>query len=372
MGQIYNMPTTASRQRTLKSAPTNIMARTYRNLHEKVCDYGTLFRAWERARRGKRLRGDVLAFSANVGENLLRLQDELASLAWQPGAYRSRVVYEPKQRTIHIAPFRDRIVHQALCAVIAPLFEETFIHDSYACRAGKGSHAAVDRLTQFLRRDNSTYVLKGDLSKYFESIPHGLIMRELEWRIADGAVLELLHRVLNSYQGDFVGPAGFGPRGLPIGNLTSQWFANIVGNCLDQHAKHELRCRHYIRYMDDWALVSGSKQELQGWLLEIQRLLANLGLVLNPKTRILTAKEGVPFLGYRVWPTHRRALRGNLVRGRRRLRDHLRAVDAGEMEGAAAVDSLRSWFAHLAHADTFRLRVSLWREARPILGRFIC
>ena len=126
------------------------------------------------------------------------------------------------------------------------------------------SHAAVDRLTQFLRRDNSTCVLKGDLSKYFESIPHGLIMRELEWRIADGAVLELLRRVLNSYQGDFVGPAGFGPRGLPIGNLTSQWFANIVGNCLDQHIKHELRCRRYIRYMDDWVLVSGSRQELQG------------------------------------------------------------------------------------------------------------
>jgi retron-type reverse transcriptase len=348
------------------------MTRTYTQLHAQVYDFSALYRAWERARRGKRLRGDVLAFSAEVGENLLQLQDELRGLTWRPGEYRERMVYEPKPRTIHVAPFRDRIVHQTLCATIAPLFEETFIHDSYACRVGKGSHAAVDRLTRFLRQHNSAYVLKGDLRKYFDSIPHGLIMRELEWRIADGAVLELLRRVLGSYTGDFDGPAGFGPRGVPIGNLTSQWFANIVGNCLDQHAKHELRCKRYIRYMDDFLLLSDSKEELRLWLGEIQRLLDNLGLVLNPTTRILNTAVGVPFLGYRVWPHHRRVLRANLVAGRRRMRRQLVDIDRGVVTGHSVIDSLRSWFAHLGHADTHRLRLSLWREARPSLRGYIC
>lgn len=347
------------------------MAKTYRNLHERIYGFAALYRAWERARRGKRYRDDVLAFGANLGENLLRLENELRDLTWRPGAYRQQTIWSPKPRLIHVAPFRDRIVHQSLCAMVAPLFEETFIYDSYACRVGRGSHAAVDRLTQFLRQDGSNYLLKGDLRKFFDSIPHGLIMRELEWRIGDGAVLELLRRVLASYQSDFQGPEGFGPRGVPIGNLTSQWFANIVGNCLDQHVKHELKCRRYVRYMDDFLLISDDKAQLQAWLNEIKRLLANLGLVLNPKTCITPTRLGVPFLGYRVWAGHRRVLRPGLVRGRRRMRWQLDLVESGAMVGTEAVHRLRSWFAHLRHADTYQLRKRLWGEARGVLLEYI-
>jgi len=347
------------------------MPKTYNGLHAQVYEFATLYEAWRRARRGKRTRPDVMEFSAHLGENLLELQAELKDLTWRPGEYRQRIVERPKRRIINVAPFRDRVVHQALCAVVTPLFEETFIHDSYACRTGKGSHAAVDRLTTFLRREGSTYVLKGDLSKYFDSIPHGLIMRELEWRIADGAVLELFRQVLGSYQTDFPGPPGFGPRGVPIGNLTSQWFANIVGNCLDQHVKHTLKCRRYIRYMDDFLLISDSKAELDAWLDEICKLLDGMGLVLNPKTRIVTAKAGVPFLGYRVWADHRRVLRPNVVAGRRKMRVHAKMVGRGRMNGYRAVESLRSWFAHLAHADTYGLRKSLWREVKITLGDYV-
>jgi retron-type reverse transcriptase len=347
------------------------MAKTYKHLHEQVYNFGALYEAWERARRGKRYRDDVLAFGARLGENLLTLENELRDLTWQPGAYRQQIIWSPKLRLIHVAPFRDRIVHQSLCAVVAPLFEETFIYDSYACRAGKGSHAAVDRLTQFLRQDGSSYVLKGDLRKFFDSIPHGLIMRELEWRIADGAVLELLRRVLASYQTDFQGPEGFGLRGVPIGNLTSQWFANIVGNCLDQHVKHELKCRRYVRYMDDFLLISDDKAQLRVWLKEIERLLANLGLVLNPKTAIMPTRLGVPFLGYRVWADHRRVLRPGVVRGRRRMRWQLELVKTGALAGVEAVNRLRSWFTHLKHADTYQLRKQLWGEARSVLEGYL-
>ena len=348
------------------------MTRTYRDLHEQVYNFEALYQAWERARQGKRYREDVLRFSGCLGENLLQLQTELHALTWQPGAYRERIIWEPKQRMIHIAPFRDRIVHQTLCAVIAPLFEETFIYDSYACRVGKGSHAAVKRLTDFLRKQGSAYVLCGDLRKYFDALPHGLIMRELEWRITDDAVLTLLRRVLASHASDFIGPPGFDPRGVPIGNLTSQWFANIVGNCLDQHVKHELKCRRYVRYMDNWLLVGESKDQLRAWLAEIERLLDGLGLVLNPKTQIVRAADGVPFLGYRVWADHRQVLRANVIRGRRRMRQQLIAVQHDELAGRQAVVSLRSWFAHLRHADSYRLRLALWREARSVLEKYLC
>ena len=348
------------------------MPKTYKHLYEQVTGFSALLAAYERARKGKRYRPDVLEFSARLGENLLGLQHELRSMAWRPGAYRTLVVQEKKRRQIHIAPFRDRVVHQALCAVFAPLFEETFISDSYACRLGKGTHAALDRLTAFLRKSDAAFVLSGDFSQFFSSIPHGLVMREVEWRIMDARMIETLERVLASFESEFRGNDGFAPRGLPIGNLTSQWFANMVGNCLDQHVKHELKCKRYIRYMDNWLLLSDSKEELRGWLGEIERLSAEIGLVINPKTQIIKTADGVPFLGFRVWSDHRKVLRENVTRGRRRLRAQLRQVAAGTKAPEVAMEELRSWFAHLEHGDTYRLRRSLWQTAKPTLGGATC
>ncbi len=348
-----------------------MMPTTYARLYKDICSFEQIYSAYERARLGKRYRQDVLEFSVRLGDNLLKLQGELCSFTWQPGPYREMIVHEPKPRMIRVAPFRDRIVHQALCAVIAPLFEETFLYDSYACRVGKGTHHAVDRLTAFLRKAGGNCILKGDLSKFFDSIPHGLIMRELEWRIADGQVLELCRKILGTYESSFEGPPGFGPRGVPIGNLTSQWFANIVGNILDQYIKHELRCKLYLRYMDDFLLIAVDKDTASRWLHGIQKLLDQTGLVLNPKTRIMPSAQGVPFLGYRIWADHRRVLRDNVVSGHRRMRRDIKNVRAGELDGSVAVDSLRSWFAHLAHADTYSLRKSLWNEARSTLEEYL-
>lgn len=343
------------------------MSKTYRHLYEQVYDFANLMAAHRRATKGKRYRPDVLSFSEALGENLVALQQDLRSMSWQHGPYQSRIVHEKKRRLIHTAPFRDRVVHQALCAVFAPLFEETFIADSYACRKGKGTHAALDRLTAFLRKEGSDYVLSGDFSKFFASIPHGLIMREIEWRIGDARMVEALRRVLASY-GEAARGDSFGLRGLPLGNLTSQWFANMAGNCLDQYVKHELRCSRYIRYMDNWLLLSESKSRLREWLCKIRRLSTEIGLAINPKTQIIKATDGIPFLGLRVWPDHRKVLRENITRGRRRLRAQLDDIEGGRVSPEDVLDSMRSWFAHLAHADTYGLRREIWKIASPALA----
>jgi retron-type reverse transcriptase len=366
---------THRRQRvaTRNLKPDSLMPHTYKYLFDQICEFSNLHAAYHRAAKGKRNRPDVISFTGNLGENLIALRDQLQSMEWQPGTYRKKVIHEPKERIIRIAPFSDRIVHQSLCSVIAPLFENTFIHDTYACRVGKGTHKAIDRLTQFLRRPGSNYILKLDLRKFFDSIPHGLVMRELEWRIADSRTLELCRRILTSYQADpSIFPAGFGPRGLPIGNLTSQWFANIVGSRIDYHVKHVLRCRYYARYMDDLVLLGSKQNVVKGWEDNLRSFIEEMGLVTNPKTCVFPTRIGVPFLGHKVWCGHRRILRPNVVAGRRRMRGLMAAVEREELPGGKAIESLRSWFQHLSHADSYRLRVALWREAKPILGGFLC
>lgn len=338
-------------------------------LWQHICTFDNLYLAYERARRGKRYRPEVLRYGARLGENLLALQDELVSLAWQPGAYQVRVVLEPKERIIRVAPFRDRVVHQAICCVMAPVFERGFIHDSYACREGRGTHRALDRLTSFLRRGGSAYVLNADVRKFFDSISHAVLRECLEHVIKDRELLTVLERIIASYAPETQEAGLHDPHGIPIGNLTSQWFANIVGNRIDHFAKHELGCRSYLRYMDNMLFLSDDKDELWEYQQRLTELLAGLGLVLNPKTTIAPTAQGVPFLGLRVFPDHRRVLRPNVVRGRRRMRGSLRALAGGEAQTAEVASSTTSWIAHLAHADTYRLRAALADEYEPYLGR---
>ena len=178
----------------------------------------------------------------------------------------------------------------------------------------------------------------------------------------------MCRRIIGSYQSDAsIFPAGFGPRGLPIGNLTSQWFANIVGSRIDHHVKHVLGCRHYARYMDDLILLGRDKETVQGWNSALAKLIAEMGLVINPKTRTFATRTGVPFLGHMVWADHRRILRPNVVGGRRRMRRVMERAGAGEVSVQKAEERLRSWFAHLSHADTHGLRRQLADEASAIL-----
>jgi RNA-directed DNA polymerase len=235
--------------------------KTYKNIFPTICSYDNLYFAWRAAARGKRTSPEVAAFEYALIDNLLRLEAELRQQRYRPGAYRHFRIRHPKPRRISAAPFRDRVVHHALVRQIEPIFEARFIHDCYACRVGKGTHAALDRCQQFARR--YPYVLQCDVVQFFPAVDH-TILRDILFRpIADEGARWLIGLVLDSGAGVlrdeydavyFPGDdllAALRPRGLPIGNLTSQFWANCYLNDLDHFVKRELKCPAYLRYVDD-------------------------------------------------------------------------------------------------------------------------
>ena len=241
------------------------------NLQEELCDWGNIRLAWQNASRGKRGRGATAAFEMLLADHLLELQNELNERTYQPGRYTSFHIHEPKKRLISAAPFRDRVVHHALCNITVPYFERLFIPDSYANQKGKGTHRALDRCTQFARRYK--YVLQCDVKQFFPGIDHAILRQTLENMLPDKSVLWSIDRILNSGRGVLSEEyemvyfpndnllAANRPRGLPIGNLTSQWWANCYLNPFDQFVKRELGCRAYLRYVDDVRRRKAAQEE---------------------------------------------------------------------------------------------------------------
>lgn len=333
--------------------------KTWKNLYGDICSFKNLLSAARKAQRGKRYRREIYTFNARLEENLVCLQRELESQSWQPGRYREFLVHDGKRRLICAAPYRDRVIHHALCNVIEPLFDRTFIHDSYACRKGKGTHAAADRYTRFSRR--AKYVLKCDLSRYFGSVRHDVLFSQLAKRIADGEVLWLLERVIRSWNDEgLLWPSG---RGIPIGNQTSQFFANVYLNDFDHWMKGEMSCRLYIRYVDDFVVLSDSKRFLHDLIPGIEARLSRLGLRLHAKKRsVARVSEGCDFMGYRIWPNHRRLRPENGHRFERKLRMLATDYRRGSKSREEVKASVMSWIGHARHADTWGLR-------RAMLGR---
>jgi RNA-directed DNA polymerase len=341
--------------------------KTYKNLYPQIYDFENLYQAYRKARRGKRKREQVYRFEFDLESNLLRLQGELANESYAPGEYTHFYVTTPKRRKISAAPFRDRVIHHALHRVIEPLFERHFIHDSYACRPGKGTHRALDRAQAFARR--YPYVLQCDLEKFFPSVDHVILQCLLARVIGDARCLRLCDRILASGAGVLAAEynmrwfpgddllAALRPRGLPIGNLTSQFWANVYLNPLDHFVKRELRCRAYLRYCDDFLLFAGDKKMLHCWKDEIISFLTTLRLTMHPrKSVVYPVGNGIPFLGFRLYPAHRRLKRVNLVAFRRRFRRLRRAYQRGEIPLERLTRSVQGWLAHAAHGNTWQLR----------------
>ncbi|MBD3216388.1 MAG: RNA-dependent DNA polymerase [Candidatus Lokiarchaeota archaeon] len=348
--------------------------KTYKHLYSQIYDFQNLYWAYRAARKGKRSRPAVAAFEFDMESNLLALQAELREQTYQPGAYTNFYIHEPKRRLVSAAPFRDRIVHHALCNVIEPIWEARFIHTSYACRKGKGTHAALDQCEHGVRQ--YTYAFHGDIVRYFASIDLEIMRELLARRIADRQVCGLIDRILESgadiqtseappvyFPGDDLF-AALRPRGLPIGNLTSQFFANVYLHELDKFAKHELRVRAYLRYMDDFVLFTDDKTQLHAWKAAIREFLADrLRLALHPrKSVIFPVKVGVDFCGFRIYPTHRRLRRSSIRRFVRRFRRQRAAYRRGDLTLEEVNTSVRSWIAHAAHGNTWRLRQRLFRD----------
>ena len=345
-----------------------------KNIYARICDFENIYEAYLEARKNKRYRYEVLRFSANLSENLISIQDALYEKTYKIGNYRQFVVSEPKKRLIMALQFRDRVVQWAIYRQLNPLLDRQFIEDSFACRAGKGTHKAIDRLQYWLRKIDRTckrwYCLKLDISKYFYRVDHAVLMQILERKIGDKNLLWLLERIINS-------DCAFGLSldaniadgadikrlmdvGMPIGNLTSQMFANLYLNELDQYVKHELRQHYYIRYMDDIIVLSDDKRELHEIKDKIARYLdEKLRLMLNRKTSIRPVCLGIEFVGFRVWATHRKLRKSSSKKLKRGLKYIKTQYAKGRKNLAQITPNIMSYFGILRHFNSYGLRVKI-------------
>jgi len=306
--------------------------KTYKNLFQKVCEFENLYNAYLKARRGKCDSPEVLRFIYNLENELLKLQRKLKNQTYKTGKYRNFIIFEPKERKISALPFRDRIVHHAICSVIVPIFEEKFIYDSYACRKGKGTHAGADRIQKFIRESNNNcYALKCDVSKYFPSVNHEILKQLIREKIADKKLLQLLDKIIDSSESENSTSSYSGEqKGIPIGNLTSQLFANIYLNKLDEYVKYELKIKYYIRYMDDFIILHESKQELHKIKEKVILFFASMRLTLHPKkANIFPITSGIDFLGYRIFNNYRLVRKSTVKRFLKNVKRKLKKYDSG-------------------------------------------
>jgi len=345
--------------------------KTHTHLYEAICSFENLLAAAKQAQKGKRYQENVGRFHANLEHELVSLRRELMEQSYLPGLYREFLVYEPKQRTISAAPYRDRVVHHALCSVIAPLFERTFIYDSYANRVGKGTHAAILRYQAFCRQNK--YALKCDVKKYFPAIDHQILKAEIRRTIACPDTLWLIDRIIDGSNEQeavidyFPGDDLFSPherrRGLPIGNLTSQFFANVYLNRFDHFVKETLRGRYYLRYVDDFVVLGNDKNWLWEIKSEMDAYLGQLRLRLHQhKCQIRRTDQGVTFLGFRVFPDFRLLRRGNILRMRRRMCRLQTQYAGGELSWGEVTRAVQGWLGHAGFGDTYRLRERLFAQ----------
>lgn len=330
--------------------------RTYGNLWPALTSRENLESAYGKARRGKRSPA-VLAFAEHWQHHLAILRYDLTTKRYRPRPLTRFILRDPKTRVISVSDFRDRIIHHALVNILQPIFEPTFIHDSYASRKGKGTLPAIERFEEFKRqvtRNNTRrgYALKADIHRYFDTVDRQMLLRIIAKRIRDRDVLWLVKIIIENHHGKAPG------KGMPLGNWTSQFFANIYLNELDQFVKHGLGAKHYIRYVDDFVILHESREELERHKLRIGEFLEeNLRLRLHPtKCSIAPIKHGIAFLGFRIFPHHKLVTRRNWRKIRRKIGHLLDAYEQNEIEAERVFDVLMGWNAYAAQGSTYRLR----------------
>lgn len=319
---------------------------------EEIISLDNLLLAWQEFIKGKKSKPDVQEFSLNLFDNILELYNSLANKSYRHGGYKSFYINDPKRRHIHKACVRDRLLHHAVYRALYPFFELTFIADSYSCRLDKGTHKALNRFQEFaaIESKNNTRtcrVLKIDIRKFFASIDHEILLRILGGYIQDKEVIWLLEQIIRSYSSKPDKNVG-----LPLGNLTSQLFANIYLNQLDQRVKHNLKIKHYLRYADDMVFLSAERGALFEILPRIGLFLqSNLKLSLHPdKIFIRTIAQGVDFLGWNIFPNHR-TLRKNT---QKRMFNRIKISPNDQ--------TLQSYLGLLCHGNTHKIKNKVLNE----------
>ncbi len=338
--------------------------KTYYDLFNKIIAPENLFAAWTEFKQGKQRKPDVLAFERNLEENVFRLSRELHDKTYRHGAYEGFYISDPKQRHIHKATVRDRVLHHAIVAVINPVLEPTFIPTSFSCRVGLGMHKgieALERMSRSVSRNGTRpcVMLKCDIRKFFDNVDHILLLSILAKRIKDADALWLLTGVVESFASSYT--TLFERKGVPIGNLTSQLFANVYMNEFDRFMKHVLHVKHYARYTDDFVVVAESKTYLEELLPPIRAFLKDkLMLQLHPKkVEIRTLYQGVDFLGYIIFPHHLLLRTKTKHRMFTKLDCRIAEYHAGQLSRLSLERSLQSYLGVLSHANSYELRQEL-------------
>lgn len=320
-------------------------------------------KAHHRASRGKIHRSDVIRFQQDETGNLVHLMEAVRAGAYQPAHYFHFTIHEPKERQIVALPYPDRVLHQWVVEEFyLPYFTPRFIHDSYACIRGRGTHAAVDRLQSNMRQmrqryGDNYYALKMDISQYFNSIDRDILANIMHRVIADPALWRLTKSFI--YCDDLL-------RGIPIGNYTSQLFANVYLNELDQFCKHQLHQTSYLRYMDDFIVLVPDRVAARELYGQIERFLnERLHLRLNPKSHYFPARQGIDFVGYRTHCDYR-LLR---ARSKRKLQLIIRAYQQGQDSTSRFITRANAWYGYASHADCYRYVYKMLSPYRPLLPR---
>lgn len=315
------------------------MGKKYKRLIEQVADIDNLRLAYHKTSCAKRMTWGYLAFKEYEELNLERMHQEILDGAWQQGAYREFVVYEPKPRSISALDFKDRVAQHALVNIIGPIFEKTLLPGTFACRAGMGTHAGVRHVQSGLRRTGATHFLKTDYSKFFPSVNRATLHELIRRKVSCLGTLKLIEAMLPT--------TGLG---LPIGSLTSQLFANVYGGEVDRFIHFELGAREWTRYMDDIVVLSSNPYELRHWFADIEAFSQErLGMRMS-KWHISPVSRGINFLGYRIWPRHKLLRSQSVTSAKRKI---ARCVRHGDHD--ALTKFLSSWRGHAAYADTCNL-----------------
>jgi RNA-directed DNA polymerase len=332
--------------------------KTYKNFYEKIYSFGNLILAWRKARKGKTKKDYVIEFEANLIENLLQLQKELRNQTYFPQPLKTFILRDPKTRKISKSAFRDRVIHHALIIVIEPIFDKIFIYDSCANRKAKGNLFAIKRFEFFKRKitnnlKTEAFCLKADIKHYFNEVNHEILIKIISRKIKDLSVINLIKRILeNGKVSDSIG--------MPLGNLTSQFFANVYLHELDYFVKHKLKTEYYIRYVDDFVLLHSSKEQLEIWKQEINEFLRKeLKLDLHPeKSCISSLSKGIDFVGFRNFYYFK------LLR-KRNIKNMLMKVEKykeGEISKEKLLESFQGWNAYAKWGNVFKLRKSIVRK----------
>ncbi|MFH1326038.1 MAG: reverse transcriptase/maturase family protein [Candidatus Falkowbacteria bacterium] len=332
----------------------------FNNSYQDIISVENLLEAWKEFLQGKRNRKDVQEFELHLMDNIFQLHQDLKSLAYKHGSYQAFKINDPKPRDIHKATVKDRLLHHAIYRILYPFFDKTFIYDSYSCRENKGTHRAINKFRSYFYKvsKNNTrtcWVLKCDIKKFFANIDHAVLIKILQEYIPNENIIKLLTEIIGSFF------SGKNDVGLPLGNLTSQLFVNIYMNKFDQFIKHKLKAKYYIRYADDFVVLSDNKEWLEKQIVFIKIFLQNkLKLEMHPdKVFIETFASGVDFLGIVNFSNHKILRTKTKKRMFKKMKDNKTKLDQKLISKDYFNQLFQSYLGILKHCNGCKIKQQL-------------